>query len=341
MNDDLADVRERVRATYQAVADTTVLADDSPTPTQLRGPSRLRQPHRPRALVTAIAALALLIVAGAAALFFSDASDSKTTVIASVPITELVPVEPAVTGAELTCGAQLPRPFNVPGGYTGPASAAPSGPGQLVLVWSSSTGSIEARWPADPQNQKLAGRPGLNASTGNGQPGVAGAGVTEIRKNGDGRYDQTIVYSLRNVASGCETLQVEIADTDSARVAAGIEQLTRRGPFVSDLPLVSSSEARPSAPTVAPCNAPAGVAPANLGGPVSGAGTFATPTDALKSFVDAHRTLIPYQYLEIHLPDSSLVYAVKATPQGPFVTVIHIVQTGSGWSVDHWEASGC
>ncbi len=48
------------------------------------------------------------------------------------------------------------------------------------------------------------------------------------------------------------------------------------------------------------------------------------------------------QYLEIRLPDGSIAYA-KEQPMRPgaYVTVVHVVRTASGWSVDRWEASGC
>jgi len=44
----------------------------------------------------------------------------------------------------------------------------------------------------------------------------------------------------------------------------------------------------------------------------------------------------------LRLPDGSIAYAREQDQRpGSFVTVVHVVQTGAGWSVDRWEASGC
>ena len=152
-----------------------------------------------------------------------------------------------------------------------------------------------------------------------------------------------MVFGLRNVSAECATIQVDVVDTDPARVDAGVARLSNKGLFVSTVPLVVGSEERSAAPTVVACNAPAGAAvPPKRGGPVRGGPVFASPAEALSAFLDADSSLIRNQYLEVRLPDSSIAYA-KEQPERPgmFVTVVHVARAGDGWSVDRWEASGC
>ena len=212
--------------------------------------------------------------------------------------------------------------------------------GQLALGWTSATGSIVARWPPDPQFQQLLGHP---APTSDGQPSVSSSGTSEIKQLESGAYVRTMVFSLRNVPAECRTIQVDVVNTDRARVDAGVARLSNRGLFVSAVPLVVGSEERFAPPTVVDCNAPAGAAvPPKRGGPVRGAPVFDSPAEALGSFLDADSSLSRNQYLEVRLPDSSIAYAEEQPERpGMFVTVVHVVRAGDGWSVDRWEASGC
>jgi hypothetical protein len=181
------------------------------------------------------------------------------------------------------------------------------------------------------------------ATTQDGQPSVGSSSTTAAQTTATGSYDRTIVFGLHNVPSECRALQIDVADTDRARVDADVARLSNRGLFLSDVPLVIGSEDRAAAPAVVACNAPAGApVAAKQGGTVTGAGVYRAPADALKSFLEAHASLIRNQYLEVHLPDGTIAYA-KEQPMRPgsYVTVVHVTPTGAGWSVDRWEASGC
>ena len=347
MRRDMAEVEERLRVTFQAVARTTVVPAANPGDAVGldSGLATPPVPRRPRRLVAAIATLVAFVVAGAATVVLRDRDmDSSTTEIATAPTTTVaVPTQPGATatdGSAPTCGRQIPRPLDLPEGYIGPERMASSVEGQLTVGWTSATGAIVARWPPDPKYQELLGQP---AATPDGQPSVSGSGTFDIAPTGSGTYVRTMVFSLRNVPAECRVIQVDVVDADPAKVDAGVARLSNRGLFVSNVPLVAGAEERSAPPTVVGCNTPAGAAtPTKRGGPVSAAAVYATPTEALKAFVDADSSLIRNQYLEVRLPDGSIAYA-KEQPERPgsFVTVIHVVRTDAGWSVDRWEGSGC
>lgn len=345
MSNDLSEIESRLRATFQAVASTTVVGADGREGQTPRAHGFFPPPEhrRPRRLVTAMAVLAILIIGAAVTMVVArDDTDRAPTAIATAPITTPRSEQPGSSAPSLpvpTCGLELPRPLDLPEGYLGPQRVAASEEGQLVLSWTSTTGSIIARWPPDPQFRQILGP---SETTPDGQPSVSSAGSMRSKETGGGGYIGTIVFGLRNVTQECRSIQLDVLDSDAARVDAGIARLSNKGLFVSNVPLVVASEERAEAPAVTGCNAPPGVSPPpNRGGPVSGQ-VHPTPADALKAFLDADSSLIPNQYLEVRLPDGSIVYA-KEQPMRPgfFVTVIHVVRTGSGWSVDRWQGSGC
>ena len=347
MKRDVTEVEERLRAAYQAVAAGTVVRAENwnSAPTPVRVPATPPGPRHPRRFVTAFATLVVLVAGVSATVILRErASESSTTTnVATAPSTT-APVsslaDPPTAGPAPTCGSQLPRPLDMPEGYIGPERMASSAEGQLALGWTSATGSIVARWPPDPQFQQLLGYP---APTSDGQPSVSSSGTSGMKQIDNGAYIRTMVFSLRNVPAECRTLQVDVVDTDPAQVDAGVARLSNRGLFVSTVPLVVGSEERSAPPTVVDCSAPAGSAvPPKRGGSVRGGPVFASPAEALGAFLDADSSLSRNQYLEVRLPDSSIAYA-KEQPERPgmFVTVVHVVRAGDGWSVDRWEVSGC
>jgi hypothetical protein len=329
---DVPEVEKRLRATYQAVAATTVV------PAENRGIAP--GPRPPRRFVTALATMVVLVAGLAATVLLRERGSerSTTTEVATAPSTT-APV-PTPAGPAPTCGSALPRPLDLPEGYIGPERIASSVDGQLAIGWTSATGRIDVRWPPDPVYQQLLGHP---APTSDGQPSVSSSATAEIKQVDSGAYIRTMVFSLRNVPAECRVIQVDVMDTDPAKVEAVIARLGNRGLFVSNVPLVVSSEERSATPTVVGCSAPAGVTvPPKRGARVTGGPVFASPTDALRAFLEGDSSLIRNQYLEVRLPDGSLAYA-KEQPERPgaFVTVVHVGRVGDGWSVDRWEASGC
>jgi len=273
MKKNTAEVEERLRVAYRSVAAATVVGTEDRDSAQTLA-ERLPVPpgpRRPRRLIPALVTLAILIagVTSTVVLRYRLTENSATTEIATAPTTTApIPSQPGATvtaGPAPTCGSQVPRPLDLPEGYIGPQRMASSVEGQLVVGWTSATGSIVARWPPDPQFQQILGQP---AATPDGQPSVSSSGTGGIKQTDSGNYIRTTIFSLRNVPAECRTIQVDVADTDPARVDARIARLTNRGLFVSNVPLVVGSEERSAAPTVVGCNAPAGAAvPPKRGGP--------------------------------------------------------------------------
>ena len=347
MKRDLTEVEERLRATYQAVAATTVVGAEN----RDTGPTLARAQHAARSSASPPLRHRPCDTGGSRRRCSCDGDPTRALPRRarrrhrSRP--HRAPQRRSRPRRTLRRPAQRPHVvLNCPGRWTcrratlGPERMASSVDGQLALGWTSATGSIVARWPPDPQFQQLLGHP---APTSDGQPSVSGSGTSGMKQIDNGAYVRTMVFSLRNVPAECRTIQVDIVDTDPARVDAGVARLSNRGLFVSTAPLVVGSEQRSAAPTVVDCNAPAGAAvPPKRGGPVRGGPVFASPAEALSAFLDADSSLIRNQYLEVRLPDSSIAYA-KEQPERPgmFVTVVHVVRAGDGWSVDRWEASGC
>jgi hypothetical protein len=344
MNDDLADVRERVRAAYQAVAATTVLVADEPTRPRA-GESPPPRPRRELILVGAIA-LSLLIVGGVVALISLDTHRS-TTLIATVPSTAFAQIAPTdiptsseapATTRAMTCGSQLPLQLDIPDGYSGPAAMATSDPGQLALMWTSGTNRIEARWPADVENRVP---PPPYLINPRGQQLGWGMTSSDTRQGIDGNYYQRMRI-LVPVLTDCHTLQVDIVGIDPSSVDAVKAKMTDGGTkapiFSPAQPLVIASEERPAEPTVGHCENPT---TPNRAGTVTG-GNYPTATDALEAFLARDPVTLKTNYLEIRLPDRSIAYANESSYQpGVFLALIHVVPSDSGWSVDRWEIVGC
>ena len=139
--------------------------------------------------------------------------------------------------------------------------------------------------------------------------------------------------------ASCQTLQLGVFGSDAARVQAIFDELIR-APYVSDVPLVIGSRPGDAAPVVVACRVPAGVAQTpNQSGDGDGV-NYASPTDAADSLPASPPESGARGYLEIRLPDGSLVYGAQ-TSNGAFVTVVHVIPAAGGWQVSGWEASGC
>lgn len=104
--------------------------------------------------------------------------------------------------------------------------------------------------------------------------------------------------------------------------------------------LVTESRAGDEPSTVVRCNVPAGVAQTpNRTGEGDGM-AYPNPADALGAFLKGQPSLPSRGYLEVRLPDGTLVYGAPAR-DGRFVAVVQVVPSLAGWRVSRWEASGC
>lgn len=318
-------------------------------PGDLRGDRRRRRGVR---LAVAAAALAVVAGAGVVAVLRGDGGNGREP--AAVGTDPQAPVGTGWPG----CGADAPMGFVAPDGYTGPVvGSSPDAtrattPQQCALHWTSATGSIDVRFPVDHEHL-----PDAQAScdhlltipkedrefTGYGADLPAGAAPT-------GRDGFVTIFVMPPDADGsCSSIQLTVYDNDLARARA-VERDMSFTIYDPRVPLVRESREAETVPEVGECGRGAGREPEvpNLGGPVTGLSAEATPADALRAFLetqgtpgsDVPRALSDQGYLELTLPDGSIAYAMEH--DGGFVgTIIHVVRTSDGWTVDSWEASGC
>ncbi len=304
---------------------------------------------RHRWLSMAAAVVAVVLIATVVALTGSSPDRGRDR--RQQPVT--IPTTPEQL---FTCGTQLPVALRIPDGYAGPvagpsADGGPVGPGQLVLSWATATGAIEARWPADQTVidtylTRPARAPSTTAPPTTSDGRISGGGISSgTQRTAGGGFSGLSAYRFQNFAPAgtapeCETLQVSVFDADEARLASIRERLARRL-FVPQDPLVASVVDVAVAPTAAACQVPAGARPSpNVGGAVSANGPFATPSDALRVFLEDRLSLMDTGYVEMHLPDGSIAFGVRGA-RDAWVTVVHVTRVGDAWTVDSWNASGC
>lgn len=322
-----AETTRRHRAQLRA-AIAEERAGSAPGP---RRPHRARPRHRVLLGATAIVALCALV---AVVVTLAGTGDDTGREVATPAADTTAPA-----AGPRACGTTLPAQPSIPDGYLGPhAASAPeadtaASASQLVETWTSSTGSIEVRWPSDTDKRPWSDRPANSADSLVARPD---AGVSTAE---NGVASRAILFRFPNQADGCDTLQFTIYGNDAATVAAVFDEIARQ-PFAPKDPTVATSSAASSLPTVVGCPAAEhGDTAALRGGQVTTAG-FATPEAALTSFVgERDRRLLPTDYAELQLPDGSRGY-VQTTPVG-IVTTVLVTQSAGQWNVARWEASAC
>lgn len=320
------------------------LRDATPDPTHvppfeqvLADARSRRRVRRVGAVLAASAATAAAAVALFAVVSGRPAQDVSVIDPLAPPATAVPATSepPSPSPVEAACGDELPGTVPVPDGYGGPTIGAspdrvdPVETGQLVVHWTSATGTIEVRWPADADA----------AVWGTHNTGDIG----NVVQQDDGTWTQTMALPAAGVTeTGCTHMQVTVFNETRAGLDATAEPLFS-GPYLPlDTPLVAESRAANSLPSALACNAPASVStPPNQGGETDSTPAH-TPEEALSAFLDEHRTLLPAEYTALHLPDGSIAY-VQPAPQrdDAYITVIHVTQSEAGWHVDSWDASGC
>jgi hypothetical protein len=293
-------------------------------------------------MMVAAAAVAVAIAAAGGALFIT--SDPGSDHAKRIAVTGPGPsrAEPPSAGAPTTCGDALPARPSIPAGYEGPLpgpalqAAPPVEAGQYIRHWVSDTGSIELRWPADPDlRAKFNPKPVVRPD----DKGVGGVRLDQVRHTASGEPFGYQVFVFRRLAISCQTVQVTVYDTNAETVRTTMATYSTH-PFESDAPIVTGSETADAAPVVAGCNTPSGISSQNQSGVGSGA-SYANPQSALAEFLDTQPNFVKTGYTEYRLPDGSIAYATQGPAQQSFVTVVHVSSGGAGWTVDRWEASGC
>lgn len=236
---------------------------------------------------------------------------------------------------EAACGNDLPIVVPAPAAYDGPTPGisphrtAPVEPGQLLEHWSSDTGTIEVRWPAD-EDAAFWGDTGS-------------VGIGEATQQDASIWSQTLSLPVTGVTEdGCTRMQVTVYDETRAGLDETAQAMMSGSYLPVGTPLVAESRDADSLPPAIGCDTPAGtVTPPNQGGQVE-ATAHDDPEDALATFLDEHRTLLPAEYIALQLPDGSIGY-VQPDPEDRdgYITVIHVTPTTDGWQVNSWDASSC
>jgi hypothetical protein len=308
-------------------------------------PRRLRRARRGRhrVFVTTIVVVALCAVgAGVIALAASGGDDDASTVGAPASSSAA-----PTTATVRACADAPPKTLAIPDGFgnpvAGPAKDALTAPSsaQQVTTWSSASTSIEQRWPADAEAAKQYG--GISTGPADGSSSSAADPVAKVDESGIAR--RTIVFTFSGPPSECSYLQVTVSGRDEAEV----DKVTNDfivAPYATSEPLVTTTAAAASAPSVVACDAaargdvkPTTAVVATVGGRVTRR-AFAQPLAALADFLVARRTLPQRGYEELHVDDSTFAYAKPGTTGG-VVTTVEVVATSSGWTVRDWQASGC
>lgn len=236
---------------------------------------------------------------------------------------------------EAACGNDLPIIVPAPGAYDGPTHGvsphrtAPVEPGQLLAHWTSDTGTIEVRWPADEDAEFWGDEYRIDVGEATQQP--------------NDMWAQTLSVPVTGITeAGCTRMQVTVHDETRAGLDETFEAMLYGSYLPVGTPLVAEARSVDALPTALSCNAPAGITPPpNQGGQVEGT-SHEDPEDALAAFLDEHRGLLQAEYVALHLPDGSMAYG-QPDPGGRdgYITVIHVAQTTGGWQVDSWDGSSC
>lgn len=321
---------------------------------------------RPRRRAAAVAAAAVIVLgAGLVTARLVDGDSGGRSTVAGTPggspdgtsaESSAGSADPTITGGE--CGVELPFDMPVPEGYEGPivgpgpdALTVPE-PSQLVLHSTSTTGSVEVRWPADAHGAELATeatevRDDLESSS-------ADVIESEPEPGPTGRFTVGDTVTSGNLGAGaCESLQLAVADDDPTVASEVAEQILAAllGPGgalgePAEAAVVDSLSAE-SVPAAALCDAPAGTeVPPNRSAAISPVAFYPTPQEALVAFLPTQETWPQSGYVELTLPDGTVAYGQPGFGEadlddGNYVIVAHVIQTTDGWAVDSWESSGC
>lgn len=333
------DVTRRHRTQLRAA-----IAAEGADGTRPRRPRRERR-SRHRVLFTGAAVITVCAIGAGVVALTSGGDDDASTV--GAPRTSDATTSTAPPPA---CTNPPPQTLAIPEGFgnpvAGPAKDATTAPsaGQQVTTWSSGTTTIEQRWPADAEAAKKYG-----AIPGNGPADGSSSAVADqsSRVDANGVARRIAVFTFSGLPSECAHLQVTFSGRDQADVDR-VTDVLMKAPFVLRQPLVTTTAAAASAPSVIPCRGPevkaAGmdVQPtfvATVEGKGQG-GSFGQPAEALAAFLPGMKTLAPRGYHELQIDKSTVVYA-QPGPTGGIVTTVDVVATDRGWTVSDWQASGC
>jgi membrane peptidoglycan carboxypeptidase len=226
-----------------------------------------------------------------------------------------MPSELMESNVEGGTGTMAQIPDVTVGGITGTIA-------DFTVAWFAGTanGLSTAVWVALPDGHPMNGI------------GSSGAGVTGGRVSilAFARLHQAIADPTTPLPPDAGTIQLHVEHPD----------------LPVEPPLIIGAVAVDELPAVIICSGGGADIPPNIGGPVTGTGTHTTPVAALEHFLsEAGYTpqMTPTNgYIELTQPDGSISYAHQLDEElNSVVVLISLRAVENGWTVTHWEGSGC
>lgn len=187
-------------------------------------------------------AAAVLPLAAAAAVLFTDAPDESTGPDESPESTETEAPELQLASSHAfygapRCGTEPPPDLTIPEGFTGPVdgpspdAVRPPEADQLVRHWTKGTATIELRWYADPE----AVPPILPGGESDIYQQVEHLGDGETLSSGRHYLENTWTSDPSNLDDPCTWVQLWVFDDDRPRAVETFNRLGR-GCFSDELP---------------------------------------------------------------------------------------------------------
>jgi hypothetical protein len=254
--------------------------------------------------------------------------------------------DPAASTAAASCGAALPVDVAVPGSVGGPTDGPADGktsPGQIALHWTLPSGALEVRWPPD---QRL-----LYGAVERDQPGAFDASG----ENGDGRIltigDGAIpllTLTLRAGVTGlpdrpCDRIQVRRISPNGTAETVAYRFGDGGVPF--DLgPLIGNASDTPG--TVAPDRSVECTDHVARSTPVTSAGSFPTPAEALRAFLESDAGAAvdgptpPRPFHQYHVTADG-TYRFEHYTNWRQHVAITVSPSGAGWAASSYAIVEC
>lgn len=341
-----------------------------------RAPQSIPQPDvvavstigRPRHPVFAMA-VCLVLAAAAAGVIAWNARSSQPTQLPPSDSVETPPPQLSPLLGSPSCGLDLPVTIDVPNATAGPINGAapqafrPAADGQYVQYWTVSDGTVEIRWPADPQPlYDTAPAPSdPDAFARQGSAVAQDGSVVEIKSpdidpTSEDINTYTIVMSTKpdvTVVKPCDKVELRTIRVDGSQTASAYDANDLSQPTIDLNPVVRSrtevaaapvTDLEPTCPTAtSAADAPADTTPANVPPATTPevptattpdvAPVATTPADALNQYLHQPDTAVASSgYDELHVTTDD-IYVYQRSYNGSVNNTITVTGTDGAWQV--------
>ena len=344
-------LEDDIRAALQYRARRAPTREPRATPTTVAGGRRTGAPVVVGLAVASIAFVGTVVAANV---------DRDPRVIASAPPLGEGRGRGDKTGP-YTCAAQPPLDIGVPGASDGALIGTAPGarvaePGQRVVHWTTTVGSVEVRWPATPpplygDTSRLSTLHASEMAT----PTQTAIDVDPPRQDLNRPPTQADVV-IRTAASTriadppCDLLELTVVTGDGRWVTGLKATPPSTAPPGSQLPYevvdlqprIIERRAVSSAPrTAVRCQGSDqfGTPPNRSGGPDLSLRSL-QPSDVLVGYLSTRPGAPARGYVEMTEPDGSITYGVDPSGIG-WTTLVFVARDHEGWYLKGWTASGC